>query len=100
MDQQIISRYLGQPSELPAAVRSRIEESFGGEPVQLYGLADLDHSLQLKESWLALGPRHVALARPDAKGSWNVRAVERSLLLERSRNAGGGGGGGGGGTGR
>jgi len=78
MDQQIISRYLGQPAELPAAVRSRIEESFGGEPVQLYGLADLDHSLQLKESWLALGPRHVALARPDAKGSWNVRAVERS----------------------
>jgi len=78
MDQQIISRYLGQPAELPAAVRSRIEESFGGEPVQLYGLADLDHSLQLKESWLALGPRHVALARPDAKGSWIVRAVERS----------------------
>ena len=78
MDQQIISRYLEQPAELPAAVRSRIEESFGGEPVQLYGLADLDHSLQLKESWLALGPRHVALARPDAKGSWNVRAVERS----------------------
>ena len=29
-----------------------------------------------------------------------MRAVERSLLLERSRNAGGGGGGGGGGTGR
>jgi len=29
-----------------------------------------------------------------------LRAVERSLLLERSRNAGGGGGGGGGGTGR
>ena len=29
-----------------------------------------------------------------------LRAIERSLLLERSRNAGGGGGGGGGGTGR
>ena len=29
-----------------------------------------------------------------------LRAVERSLLFERSRNAGGGGGGGGGGTGR
>jgi ATP-binding cassette, subfamily B, bacterial len=78
MDQQIISRYLGQPAELPAAVRSRIEDAFGGAPVQLYGLADLDHALHLKESWLALGPRHVALARPDAKGSWNVRAVQRS----------------------
>jgi len=80
MDQQIISRYLGQPAELPAAVRSRLEDAFGGEPVQLYGFADLDHALQLKESWLALGPRHVALARPDAKGSWNVRAVERSHI--------------------
>ena len=29
-----------------------------------------------------------------------LRAVERSLLLERSRNAGGGSAGGGGGTGR
>ena len=29
-----------------------------------------------------------------------LRAVERTLLLERSRNAGGAGGGGGGGTGR
>ncbi len=80
MDKQIISRYLGQPSELPAAVRSRIEESFGGEPVQLYGLADLDHTLQLKESWLALGPRHVALARPDARGTWDVQAVERRRI--------------------
>jgi ATP-binding cassette, subfamily B, bacterial len=80
MDKQIISRYLGQPSELPAAVRSRIEESFGGEPVQLYGLADLDHTLQLKESWLALGPRHVALARPDARGAWDVQAVERRRI--------------------
>lgn len=80
MDQQIISRYLGQPSQLPPAVRARIEDAFGGEPIQLYGLADLDHALQLKESWLALGPRHVALARPDAEGSWYVRAVERSHI--------------------
>ncbi len=80
MDQQIISRYLGQPSALPAAVRARIEDAFGGEQVQLYGLADLDHALQLKESWLALGPRHVALARPDAEGAWDVHAVERRRI--------------------
>lgn len=80
MDQQIISRYLGQPSELPPAVRARIEHAFGGEPVQLYGLADLDHKLQLKESWLALGPKHVALAREDAKGEWDVHAVERRRI--------------------
>ncbi len=81
MDQQIIHRYLNQPSQLPAAVRARIEHAFGGQPVQLYGLADLDHKLQLKESWLALGPRHVALARPDAAGAWDVHAVERNRIL-------------------
>jgi len=80
MDQEIISRYLGQPSELPPAVRARIEAAFGGEPVQLYGLVDLDHRLQLKESWLALGPRHVALARSDAEGAWDVHAVERRRI--------------------
>ena len=80
MDQQIISRYLGQPSRLPDVLRARIEHAFGGEPVQLYGLADLDQQLHLKESWLALGPRHVALARADASGSWDVRAVERHRI--------------------
>lgn len=61
-------------------MRARIEHAFGGEPVQLYGLADLDHKLQLKESWLALGPKHVALAREDAKGEWDVHAVERRRI--------------------
>ncbi|MEW5915027.1 MAG: ABC transporter ATP-binding protein [Gemmatimonadota bacterium] len=80
MDQQIIHRYLKQPVQLPPALRSRIEYAFGGQPVQLYGLADLDHKLQLKESWLALGPRHVALARSDAEGAWDVHAVERQRI--------------------
>jgi len=80
MDQQIIAKYLGQPERLPPAVRARIEDAFGGQPVQLYGLADLDHALHLKESWLALGPRHVALARADAQGAWDVHAVERHRI--------------------
>ncbi|MGH7711619.1 MAG: ABC transporter ATP-binding protein [Gemmatimonadaceae bacterium] len=80
MDQQIIDRYLGQPSRLPAAVRASIEHAFGGQPVQLYGFADLDHQLHLKESWLALGPRHVALARSDPSGTWDVHAVERNRI--------------------
>lgn len=48
MDEEIISRYLGQPAALPPGLRSRIEAAFGGEPVQLYGLAYLDPKLQLK----------------------------------------------------
>ncbi len=80
MDQQIIAKYLGQPERLPPALRARIEDAFGGQPVQLYGLADLDQALHLKESWLALGPRHVALARADAKGAWDVDAVARDRI--------------------
>ena len=82
MDQQIVARYLGQPSRLPAELRSRIERAWGGRPVQLYALADLDPALRLGESWLALGPDHVAIARPDPGGSpdgaWEVRSIERA----------------------
>jgi ATP-binding cassette subfamily B protein len=79
-DQEIISRYIGQPARLPAELRARIEREWGNQPVQLYALADLDHGLKLHESWLALGPRHVALARPAADGAWHVHSVERARI--------------------
>ena len=82
MDQEIISRYIGQPAQLPRELRSRIEREWGGRPVQLYALADLDQSLRLGEWWLALGPGHVALARPSRRpdGAWDVHSVERSRI--------------------
>ena len=55
MNQEIISRYIRQPARLPAELRARIEREWGGRPVQLYALADLDQSLRLSEAWLALG---------------------------------------------
>jgi ATP-binding cassette subfamily B protein len=79
-DQEIISRYIGQPARLPAELRARIEREWGNQPVQLYALADLDHGLRLHESWLALGPRHVAVARPVADGAWTVQSVERARI--------------------
>jgi ATP-binding cassette, subfamily B, bacterial len=79
-DQEIISRYIGQPERLPSELRARIERDWGGEPVQLYALADLDHALRLKESWLALGPRHVALVRHTGDGAWDVLSVERTRI--------------------
>jgi ATP-binding cassette subfamily B protein len=79
-DQEIISRYIGQPARLPAELRARIEREWGNQPVQLYALADLDHGLRLHESWVALGPRHVALARPVSEGTWAVHSVERSRI--------------------
>src|SRR5688572_23574256 len=79
-DQEIISRYIGQPARLPAELRARIEREWGNQPVQLYALADLDHGLRLHESWVALGPRHVALARPASDGAWHVHSVERTRI--------------------
>ena len=80
MNQEIITRYIGQPARLPADLRARIEREWGGLPAQLYALADLDHALRLAESWLAMGPEHVAVARPMSNGEWDVRSVERKRI--------------------
>jgi ATP-binding cassette subfamily B protein len=79
IDQEVISRYIGQPAKLPADLRERIERGWDGEPVQLYALSDLDGALQLNESWLALGPRQVAIATRRASG-WDVHSIERSRV--------------------
>src|SRR5690242_18067635 len=80
MDQEIIERYIGQPVRLPGALRARIEHEWGGRPVQLYALGDLDHALKLSESWLALGPEHVAVARATPAGDWDVQHVGRARI--------------------
>jgi ATP-binding cassette subfamily B protein len=67
-DRDLIERYTDQPVRLPPGLRLRIEREWGGLPVQLYALADLDDSLGLAQSWVALGPAHVALARPSRWG--------------------------------
>ena len=79
-NQEIISRYIGQPARLPADLRARIEREWEGEPVQLYALADLDNALRLGEAWLALGPRLVALVRPAGGGVWDVQSIERTRI--------------------
>jgi ATP-binding cassette subfamily B protein len=80
-NRDIIARYTGQPAHLPAELRRRIEQAMDGDPVQLYALVDLDHALRLTEAWLALGPRHVALARrvPD-DFSWDVQTFDRARI--------------------
>jgi ATP-binding cassette subfamily B protein len=79
LDHHIIARYLDQPSRLPAELRRQIEAAWDGAPVQLYALADLDHSLRLAEEWVALGAGHVAVARR-AGEAWDVRHVERARI--------------------
>ena len=78
-NQHLVERYAGQPKSLPRPLRDRIEAQWGGAPVQLYALADLDHQLRLTESWLALCACHVTLARPQA-GGWALTTVARERI--------------------
>src|SRR5438874_2740990 len=79
LDDHIIARYTAQPTRLPAELRRQIEHAWQGAPVQLYALADLDQSLRLTEAWLALGSRHIAVAKRESAG-WQVRTFERSRI--------------------
>ncbi|HYS21389.1 MAG TPA: ABC transporter ATP-binding protein [Gemmatimonadales bacterium] len=85
-DRDIIARYLAQPPRLPAELRRHIEAGWQGAPVQLYAFADLDPALQLTQTWVALGPRHVVVARPsDGTGSgggggWEISTIERDRI--------------------
>ena len=79
MNETIITRYTDQPTRLPAELRRAIEERWDGAPVQLYALADLDQALALAETWVALGPSHLATARWKGDG-WIIESVWRSRV--------------------
>jgi len=79
IDRQIIERYTDQPARMPSEVRAAIEGAWGGRPVQLYALLDLDAGLRLAQAWLALGPHDVAIARPEGAG-WRVDSFARSRV--------------------
>jgi ATP-binding cassette subfamily B protein len=82
-DSEIIDRYTDQPTRLPSMLRERIESEWGGLPVQLYALADLDSELQLARIWVALGPEQVSLAREGEKdGEVEIRSFSRSRIRE------------------
>jgi hypothetical protein len=80
INREIIGRYIGQPGQLPPALREQIERDWANEPVQLYAMADLDAGLRLSESWVALGPTRIALARPGRNGDWDVRTIHREHI--------------------
>jgi len=80
LDQQIVSRYTGQPSRLPAELRRRIESAWGGL-VLLYAIADLGPDLSLTETWCALGATRVAVARRDpVGGEWDIDDFPRRRI--------------------
>ncbi len=80
-DLEIISRYTDQPESMPRDLRQRIERRWGGLPVQLYGLADLDASMHFARTWLALGPEHIAVARQaEGAGRSEIKVFDRASI--------------------
>lgn len=79
IDRQIIERYTDQPARMPAEVRSAVEGVWGGRPVQLYAMVDLDPQMQLTDSWLALGEQDIAIARI-RNGTWEFDSFPRERL--------------------
>jgi ATP-binding cassette subfamily B protein len=79
IDLRIIERYTDQPVRMPVDVRTAIEGAWGGRPVQLYALSDLDAGMRLTEAWLALGGERVAIAKRHG-GEWVVRSFSRSRV--------------------
>ena len=80
MNHEIISRYIRQPAQLPDDLRARIELAWDAEPILLYALTDLDSELALGESWMALGARHIAVARPAPVAGWTIETIERARI--------------------
>jgi ATP-binding cassette subfamily B protein len=83
-DLELLGRYADQPCQLPTDVRGRIEASWGDQPVQLYALADLDATLRFGETWVALGPEHLAEVRrdPTCESGWQIQSFERKQIQE------------------
>ena len=88
MEHEIITRYIGQPARLPAELRAQVERAWGGQPIQLYALADLDDTLTLAESWLLLGSEHVAVARQSTSDDWEIELAERSRICALQESPG------------
>lgn len=79
-NREILRRYTNQALTMPADLRARIEKEWGGEQIEVYGLADLDGQLKLTEEWLALGSSYVA--RVDSQGTIHSVAREQIRRVE------------------
>ncbi len=80
MDQRIIARYTDQPDRMPVEVRRAIEGAWGGRPVLLYAMTDLDAGMRFAEVWLALGESQLAWARRGPEDEWDVRTISRRRI--------------------
>jgi ATP-binding cassette, subfamily B, bacterial len=78
---EIIKKYTDQPATMPKEIRDEIESSWKGQPVQLYALADLDSSLNLTQTWVALGPQELVIVYPsNGNGREKIKSFPRSQI--------------------
>ncbi len=78
MNQEIITRYIGQPARLPDDAPRALERAWNGEPIQLYALADLDHTLKLERVVAGVRREPRRARAPASDGAWDDR--ERRAL--------------------
>ncbi len=80
LHREVVAHYTDQPDRMPPEIRALIETEWDGEPVQLYALADLDESMKLCRTWLALGPKKLAVVKESASSEPQLRSIERSKI--------------------
>ncbi|HEU4577536.1 MAG TPA: ABC transporter ATP-binding protein, partial [Polyangiaceae bacterium] len=80
-DFELIARYTDQPPRLPPDQRAAMVHASSEEPIA-YALVDLDSSLHLTESWLALTPRFVVLVAAGAAPIARPRSALAACSVE------------------
>lgn len=78
----MVEKYTDQPKRIPSQLRRTIEERWGGEPVQLYAMADLDDSMRFVSRWVAVGQTMVAIARSNGDSQIDIESFSRSQIKD------------------
>lgn len=79
-NEELIKRYTDQPTELPRDLRDKIEKHWHNQPIQLYAVADIDASLKLATTWVALGPNNLAVVRKNYPDEEPIDSFEISRI--------------------
>ncbi|NOZ54849.1 MAG: ABC transporter ATP-binding protein [Gammaproteobacteria bacterium] len=61
---EVVERYTNQPAAIPGHIRKCIEQKCNNQLIQLYALVDLNASMKLSPSWVAVTEDYVAIAMP------------------------------------
>ncbi|GAB4245496.1 MAG: ABC transporter ATP-binding protein [Candidatus Methylacidiphilales bacterium] len=88
-DRALIRRFLDQPDQLTASLRSEIERLWG--PVRLYAWADLDDNFHLRGQWVVATDAWLLAGSPNqTPAQWHsVRRSEIAQVREASGLSGG-----------